>query len=438
MSQLEITRTVSIACWPLAYSVRPLTCSVIASINEKINRCRNTLFVSHPDSDREALVSKKGESANGTCEWILQDPKYQSWLAGEFSALRVSGGPGTGKTVLSLFLTEQLQAHCKDTGEHLLFFFCQFQDDRYNDARVVLRSLAYQLLDFSHDGLQIDEILGYFKSEEKTKDVLSDFEGLWKILETLLSQPGLPTIWCIIDGIDECSSFETLEGKLYEYCRRREHCGVRTKLKLLILGRRHPWSSATNAINLDNGENESVTRAVEVFVNFELAQLETISGFGQIRPVITRLLIERSQGRFLWASIVISELSKKQTCSEMMDTIELFPTDLYAALDRILHGTDSRCPRDSASALNSLAFAEGPLTLNELAAATTRRHSEADIEAVADVVQAWRPFVEVHKGKVSFVHDSVKEHMKRGLAVQWLVDLSGRPAKRRRIGASRP
>ncbi|KAH7186154.1 ankyrin repeat-containing domain protein [Fusarium flagelliforme] len=412
MLRLEIINTVSIA---ITHAEILLTQLPIGTIEEDINNCRNALFVSHPDIDKKALASAKGKRADGTCQWILHEPHYQSWLAKRFSVLRISGGPGKGKTVLSLFLAEQLRALCEGTGDRLLFFFCRFQDDRYNNPRNVLRSLAYQLLEFSHDGLQIKEVLKYFETTEMTEDVLSNFQGLWGVLETLLSQPSLPTIWCIIDGIDECHSSAMLAGSLYEHCRRRERINDQSKFQLLVLGRDIDDSDASNVIRLDTDHRSPVKSDVEHFIKSSLEPLNKVPRFAEIRARITDILVENAEGSFLWVSFVIAELSKKETCVQIIDTTIAFPKGLSATFTRMLHGIDPEYRQASASILKWILFAERPLTLAELAAATTRtaggRYSKADAEVTADIVHMLRPFLQVRRGQVFLVHQSAEDYL---------------------------
>ncbi|RGP64465.1 nacht and ankyrin domain [Fusarium longipes] len=412
MSPLETVKMVRSA---LVHPDLLLTCSDTETITGKINSCRNALFISHPDIDREALASAKGRRADGTCEWILQNPYYQSWLAREFPVFRISGGPGKGKTVLSLFLTEALQARCQATGCRLIFFFCRFQDERFNDPRNVLRSLAYQLLEYNDDYQEVEDILNYFETAEKTKDVLSNLEGLWKIVKTLLSQPNLPTIVCIVDGIDECHSSGTLLGKLYEYCHNQEQDYSQIKFQLLILGRDVANSDALHVINLDEEHKRSVRNDVENFIASELEQIQGVPRFKEIRSDITAALVEKAEGIFLWVSFVIAEVNRKRTCLQIRDTVESFPQGLNPAFARMLQGIEPRYRQTSESMLQWIMFAERPLTLKELAAAIAEteheRLSEQDLDVMADMIQIWRPFLEVHENRVFFVHQSAKEYL---------------------------
>ncbi|XEV07229.1 hypothetical protein FSHL1_012516 [Fusarium sambucinum] len=394
-------------------------------LKDKIRSCRNAVFVSHPDIDRESLASAKGQRTPGTREWILETTHYQSWLAKEFPVLRISGGPGKGKTIIALFLTGEVERVCQQTGDRLLFYFCQFQDDRYNNPLNLLRNLIYQVLELSPDEPQVDEVFKYFETPEKTKSALGSLDCLWRVLEKLLSQPSLPTTFCIIDGIDECRSSETLTDKLYGYCTSSGQRNTESKLQLAILGRGIHEPGMSHDIKLDLDNDRSVSGDIERFIAYSLEPLMAIPGFAEIRPEIKEILSEKSKGTFLWVSFVIQELAKKRTCLQIKDAMKYLPTGLYPIFTRMLHGIDPEYHDTSAYIFKWVAFAERPLTLNELAAATCNGHGEADTVAIADRIEICRPFLMILDGFVEYAISHWSSHARLSAEeTEWLSDLN--------------
>ena len=94
----------------------------------------------------------------GTCEWISQLHQYQCWLGGDGRLLWICGEPGKGKTVLSLSITEQLVKIAADSegSTQVLYYFCNFDDERRNKAVAVLRGLIYQLDSIGSPQLQVN------------------------------------------------------------------------------------------------------------------------------------------------------------------------------------------------------------------------------------------------------------------------------------------
>ena len=99
------------------------------------------------------MIRAKGTRVTGTCEWITRDAKYRAWLSSNncdgndndnTSLLWSSGGPGNGKTMTSVFLTEELERHTEhiDNAE-LVFLFCSAEDEKRNTTVAVLRGLVH-------------------------------------------------------------------------------------------------------------------------------------------------------------------------------------------------------------------------------------------------------------------------------------------------------
>jgi hypothetical protein len=68
------------------------------------------IFLTDPDIDREHVKGMQGERVPSTCEWILEHEMYKAWRDVDGHPFSwISGGPGKGKTMMSLFLTENLE-----------------------------------------------------------------------------------------------------------------------------------------------------------------------------------------------------------------------------------------------------------------------------------------------------------------------------------------
>jgi hypothetical protein len=193
-----------------------------------------------------------------------------------------------------------------------------------------------------------------------------------------------------------------------------------------------------NSLETDEQSLVSAKGEVDSFFTSILEQLEWIPRSAQENFPITDLLLRKPDETFLRVNHFIAGPSEDEECPNIKYTLQSTPTDLYGTYDCILHRIDSKDRQNSLSVLKWLVFSESPLTLNEMAVATAearrRRQIKPDVKAMEDLVQVWEPFLVVHEGKVFFVHEKAKEYMKkRGLAAQWLVELAGRRAKRRRV-----
>jgi len=143
--------------------------------------------------------------AEGTSQWILEDEKYLTWFnpastPNRSSILWLNGGPGTGKSVLSSFVIDDI------TKRHLCcqYFFIRSGDQKKRTLSLLLRCFAYQLSrsvpEFLERALDVaDEGIDF-----ETADARTIWERLFKSLLFRLQDIPEPLYW-IIDGVDEAA-----------------------------------------------------------------------------------------------------------------------------------------------------------------------------------------------------------------------------------------
>ena len=121
-------------------------------------KCLQALFITDPAIDRAKLVTSKGELVQGTCDWIAQKEVFIEWRASDGGLLWISGGPGLGKTMLSIYLTEYLpncfRSHGNEQSRFSIYFFCDAKDNTRNNAVAILRGLLFQLLQLKEEFIQ--------------------------------------------------------------------------------------------------------------------------------------------------------------------------------------------------------------------------------------------------------------------------------------------
>ncbi|KAF2006539.1 hypothetical protein P154DRAFT_415515, partial [Amniculicola lignicola CBS 123094] len=389
--------------------------------------CRNALFLTDPHVDRESLISAKGTRVAGTCEWITHNESYRAWLNADGHGggsnkdgtrlLWISGGPGKGKTMLSVFLTEELERHTASIeSAELVFFFCSAQDEKRNTAVAVLRGLVHQIV-VKRPQL-VKHALLFFKTPERTQQTLSSLETLWIIFSKLVADNELGTMFCVLDGLDECeeSTLRMLLLRLVSLLAGKAPSSSHGMFQLAIISRDLSTLQGCKRIRLDPDNNEKVVSDIERFVSARVEELSRIEGFtNDFRASVQTALLERAKGTFLWVGFVMHELSQKQTCSEIWEALEDLPSGLPAIYGRMLLRIPAKQREMSRAILRWVTLAVRPLQLQELAAATGVRPSSPMTreQASRDAVALCGPLLKIQEQEVSLVHQSAREYLLR-------------------------
>ncbi|RBA19062.1 ankyrin repeat domain-containing protein 52 [Fusarium proliferatum] len=150
-------------------------------------------FAADPATDRDVIKTTKGETVQGTCDWVLHTPEFIKWRTSDDNLLWISGGIGSGKTLLAVYLTEQLQLTMA-SDEILLYYFFDARLELRNNAACLVRSLIYQLVQLDKDGEHGNQ---WWKTR---------FQFLWYMFIEILQDLKGCRVVCVLDGLDECES----------------------------------------------------------------------------------------------------------------------------------------------------------------------------------------------------------------------------------------
>ncbi|KAL9066016.1 MAG: hypothetical protein Q9157_007281 [Trypethelium eluteriae] len=384
---------------------------------QKVKEYRNSLFLTDPDVDRERLKSTKGERVVGTCEWIIENVTYQSWLHGDNHLLWISGGPGKGKTMLSIFLTEELEKTNQNTrASEVIFYFCTAQDGKRNTTIAILRSLVYQIIGKRPELSSL--VQPFFETSEKTRQTLLSFETLWIIFRNLVGDVNHGMIYCVRDGLDECddSSVQSMIPKIINLFSPGSSHSTDNHFKLVIVSRDIHSLRGSAQVKLDPDNDEHVTSDIELFVSHKMQDLSSrIEGFADIQELVHKTLLERSEGTFLWVGFVVYELSQKCTRIQVLDALQELPKGLSAIYDRMLLQIESNERQASSRILQWVTMAVRPLTLLELVEATGVRSPPqiSSKQVLCDEIDLCRPLLKVQAEEVGLVHESARDYLMR-------------------------
>ncbi|KIW24170.1 uncharacterized protein PV07_09900 [Cladophialophora immunda] len=335
----------------------------------------------------EDFITLRKRRVAGSCEWFLRDPGTQQWLTNLSDAHLIwyNAPPAHGKSVLSSHVIHHLQSN----GYHCQYYFFNSGDQTRRSIGGMLKSLAHQISSIMPD--YEEEIR--MTSAEGTRFDGDDYRFLWRILfEDLLFSKSFPhPLFWVIDGLDESESPQLVVELLEELLSQ-----ARIQMKVLITSRRTEALALQfkkldrfRKVNIIDGEGQLHNdEDIKLLVDRELANLH---GDTAIRERLRQEILKRARGNFLWVSIVLEELHKCQTESEIQATLEQIPENFKEMYSRmqlaITENPNGRRVKLAKELLQWVICVPRPLTLDQLRDAISKDYPDVlDLKkAVRDV-----------------------------------------------------
>lgn len=378
--------------------------------------CLRDLFITDPSEDRTALKRKKGNRATGTCEWILETEELAAWLDQEQTSniLWLYGNPGTGKSTMAIFLTEQLSTVFSAVeGKTLAYFFCDSSFDKRKTATSVIRGLLYQLVE------QHRQLLEYVlpKYKERGADLFKSFDALWTIFMAVAADETTGQKYCIIDALDECDR-ESQNILLQQFHETFPNQDASPKIHILITSR--PYSEICEY--LDEFANKDLTSFPQANGDINLCIEERVADLvkkkrytDKVKHQVTNILRDKAEGTFLWVGLACEEL-KEIPSKDAVKTLQNMPKGLHSLYKTLLETAQKESDADIIRQILSLvALCMQPLSVLELSEACQLFEEEEDIETrvqyTRDQIASCRLMIIIQDEKVLLLHQSVKDFL---------------------------
>ncbi|UKZ61131.1 uncharacterized protein TrAtP1_002402 [Trichoderma atroviride] len=373
-----------------------------------------------PDS-KTFRNDKVGHRTPGTLNWFLRNHLYKDWISADSSSgLWIQGSPGQGKTMLTKFILDTLDepVPSSEIPSVVIYFFFYDQDESYRTAGAAMRSLIEQLLHLAPNAFQTITQTFDIESSEIRDNSLRD------ILKDLLQMSQLNTIYCVIDGLDECQNdgsrkmlLDLIAGNLRQSSTRRKS-SVPT-LKTLLTSR--PTVDIHYELyHLPNIQLKANHEDLEIFIKNKVDDLRFHE---DLKQKAIHLLSSRVEQTFLWISIVLKRLEvATPLLSEagMEEMINESPSNLEKLFENIISQIKEAKDMTAQKLLIWAVYGRRPLTLAELEEAiavqddstskgSTKKYSVALTES--SVTTATGVILEIIDGKIHLVHQSAKDFL---------------------------
>jgi len=339
-------------------------------------------------------------------DWLKAE--VEGWLASTKRVLWITGDAGVGKSAIAAWL-------CDHRPEITAYHFCHFDNTDRVDVRKALFSLAYQLstqLPIYQDRLNASPL-------DKTAvepNVRAIFDRLFvNLLIDAVPLSDKPRV-LLIDALDEATrngrnELASLIGGEFDR--------LPSWLRLIVTSR--PYEQEINSElqaldpwKLDAGREENL-RDIRTYLHREL---RTFIGNGVPSDEVVDRIVDKSEGLFLYVTLVRDELEKGRLS---LERLEEFPRGLGAVYLQWFHRyfpDIATYEADCRPALEAICAAREPLPRKYLE--EVMRWSAYKMDSLAERLGSLFPFVGADE-RVRPVHRSLRD---------WLTD-------RKRPGAFR-
>ncbi|KAI9770983.1 MAG: hypothetical protein M1840_002687 [Geoglossum simile] len=367
---------------------------------------------------KTAFKQARRKRYSTTCSWLVQTDEFKGWLGDIQSSLFWCYGiPGSGKTVLTTSIIDELFCRNPTNRPLVRFFFCQYDSPESLKAKTILGSLIRQCLDVDTMSDPIEANL-----KQLLGDSPPDFEDLNRLMEKVSSVPQEQFI--VIDAIDEC---EQAERSLFLSALRRLMNLPRVELKIFLASGLHIEIELERASRpkyrmsmASSDAHSDINTYIENSIAEKKKNGELVVGQPQLIIEIQDALVRGAQGMFLWATFQIQDICAQGCDEDIRKVIGDLPKDLLETYERALLRINRAGTAKSAQKIfRWVAAAKRPLSLEELREAIAIQPCQPSLnsEALENNINRLVPYcgnlilLDEEDQVVQFAHHTVKRFL---------------------------
>lgn len=381
--------------------------------DEQIKRaCLQALRCPDSFAVKIRLKEKKDKVLYHSFQWILNDSKYTTWKDGiDVALLWIKGGPGKGKTMMSIGMIEELARSLKESAT-VIYFFCQNADYELNTVEAIVKGLILQLAQQQEQTkdclLQQWDVL-----HQRLSEKMQSWRGLWDVFLEMIDRCPLETkVYIVIDGLDEC-----------------RHEGMADLLKIIVrTGLSHPprvkWLltsrplsvaerellAGSDQVRIDLELNlDNVSTGIRGYIKHKVLEFDRRWAYGpKLLGLIEQQLLAKAENTFLWVSLVCKCIENVDP-GDVLATIQDLPPDLRGLYHQVytdLCYDQSRIAKGCIQVLSVMILALRPLTMDEVGMLAGISLEREFVSAITDRIAL---FVMITGSHLEFVHQSARD-----------------------------
>ncbi|KAF5253544.1 hypothetical protein FANTH_1615 [Fusarium anthophilum] len=360
--------------------------TVLGQINDKIEGIRHIATESNRDikflssivhddaisrwlspSDASVDHNKAREAYHsGTGQWLLNNPQYLHWKSQKNSFLWLNGNSGTGKTILSSTVIEDIRGSgCPQFGNRtIVYFYITFSDNQKQSLDAILRSLINQLY---HGRPECRHPITSLHSKCSGGSSQATIEQLKFTFRDMLSAAG--EVFVLIDALDEyrnrsaerdellawVESFRNGPGNTHLLVTSRPDHDIKTSIE--------SWAGSESINSL---KSDDVCRDISEYVRDSVANSTSFrrwNGRGSTQEDIVAALTTKADGVFRWVALQLERLKNCINKEEIDETLQTLPNTLKETYYRVLHDLKGTRRKYVIRVLQFLAYSNFPMDL---------------------------------------------------------------------------
>ncbi|CAH3180672.1 unnamed protein product [Porites lobata] len=376
--------------------------------NKHADEVLKSLVMSEFKGDIEYHAKKFQE---GTREWIFK--RIEGWLDDRslpHKVMVISGNPGMGKTVVSAVVSQRMQKAGRLSGSH----FCQHNNSRYRDPRLMLQSLACHLcqaMPSYKDALE-EQLSRNLGKDLNSMGVEELFALLFKEPLSTVQDPGRNTL-IVIDGLDE-SEYQGRNELLHVISNHFSMLPV--WIRILITTR--PERSITEAlrhlqpIELEQKQEENLD---DIRTLFEIRFSHKIGE--EHKDILLKELVKKSEGLFIYAYFIVDFVQKNVSILTPDQLERVFPSGISSVYSRYFKRLENElCKELNADEEHFLRFlcaltaSREPLPVEFIAKILYPGEKSLSAQRkVKKAISSISTLLPVREGRLHFFHKSIKD-----------------------------
>jgi WD40 repeat protein len=271
--------------------------------------------------------------------WITQRTSFIAWIqerALHFSLYWLQAPPGTGKSVISAHVIEYLTLQHRD----VVHFFFSDGNKYHRTVASLLRCIA---LGLANKHPKVHHAIRNMQKEGVKWDEM-DETAIWKklFINCIFKIPLEKTQFWVIDALDECIDML----KFFPLLHRLKAAHRAFALRIFVTSRPPSGPSIdlgtqakrASTLGLMCTEDRIASDDTEADIRVLLKEnIEAIpvTDFGERANVLDKI-VQKAQGSFLWANIVLKEMQSAYSVEEMERILEEVPIDMVPHYEAIL------------------------------------------------------------------------------------------------------